>query len=516
MEAAPGQSQGAVARARGVRRDRPLRDGREARRDGAAQPRRRAEPRADRRRGDARQRAEGQGAADPAARARRAARFDPRQGRARRGHLRSRVLDRRSRPAHPTTPIGSTTRRASACSCARRASCASKRRTIRGSRSCSSASSSKDIDEPSRELHVRDAARRRQPLGRARDAPDAPRRARAPITRSTIEALRMFALEWVQRFKDKDRGAKFFDAALKATRVERRLADELGRRGVHAAAPGPRRQGRVDHAARPRRGGASIGCRTAKTSCSSRSRPATSRSTRSTTSRARRSSSRSPRRSSRRTRTCRTSSQLVGADEMPMARGLDAGDAGGAGRRPADERRSRGSAEKAAGARRAAAEAKRGCRQGRRKARGEGRGRREAAAEQARDRPSRSRPPPKAAADKAPRRLRRPPQARQRPQRRLRRRSPCPADLDGAMATAKTRRRRHRQGRRCVEGSHREVPDGAGAAARARARAAQGAVVGAARRRAEGRRGEGGADAGADKAAVLRRARRDVRQAQQR
>ena len=31
-----------------------------------------------------------------------------------------------------------------------------------------------------------------------------------------IEALRMFALEWVQRFKDKDRGAKFFDAALRA------------------------------------------------------------------------------------------------------------------------------------------------------------------------------------------------------------------------------------------------------------------------------------------------------------
>src|SRR6185312_13024141 len=29
--------------------------------------------------------------------------------------------------------------------------------------------------------------------------------------------LRMFALEWLQRFKDKDRGAKFFDAALKQT-----------------------------------------------------------------------------------------------------------------------------------------------------------------------------------------------------------------------------------------------------------------------------------------------------------
>jgi len=31
-----------------------------------------------------------------------------------------------------------------------------------------------------------------------------------------VEVLRMFALEWVQRFKDKDRGAKFFDAALRA------------------------------------------------------------------------------------------------------------------------------------------------------------------------------------------------------------------------------------------------------------------------------------------------------------
>ena len=32
-----------------------------------------------------------------------------------------------------------------------------------------------------------------------------------------IEALRMFGLEWVQRFKDRDRGARFFDAALRAT-----------------------------------------------------------------------------------------------------------------------------------------------------------------------------------------------------------------------------------------------------------------------------------------------------------
>ncbi|MDQ3340002.1 MAG: tetratricopeptide repeat protein [Myxococcota bacterium] len=32
-----------------------------------------------------------------------------------------------------------------------------------------------------------------------------------------VEALRTFGLEWVQRFKDRDRGAKFFDAAMKAT-----------------------------------------------------------------------------------------------------------------------------------------------------------------------------------------------------------------------------------------------------------------------------------------------------------
>ena len=32
-----------------------------------------------------------------------------------------------------------------------------------------------------------------------------------------IEVLRMFALEWVQRFKDRDRGAKFFESALQAT-----------------------------------------------------------------------------------------------------------------------------------------------------------------------------------------------------------------------------------------------------------------------------------------------------------
>ncbi len=40
---------------------------------------------------------------------------------------------------------------------------------------------------------------------------------RAPDHDRRVEALRTFGLEWVQRFKDRDRGARFFDAALKAT-----------------------------------------------------------------------------------------------------------------------------------------------------------------------------------------------------------------------------------------------------------------------------------------------------------
>jgi tetratricopeptide (TPR) repeat protein len=40
---------------------------------------------------------------------------------------------------------------------------------------------------------------------------------RAPDHTRKIEALRTFGLEWVQRFKDRDRGAKFFDAAIRAT-----------------------------------------------------------------------------------------------------------------------------------------------------------------------------------------------------------------------------------------------------------------------------------------------------------
>jgi tetratricopeptide (TPR) repeat protein len=40
---------------------------------------------------------------------------------------------------------------------------------------------------------------------------------RAPDHGKKVEALRTFGLEWVQRFKDRDRGATFFDAALRAT-----------------------------------------------------------------------------------------------------------------------------------------------------------------------------------------------------------------------------------------------------------------------------------------------------------
>ena len=43
------------------------------------------------------------------------------------------------------------------------------------------------------------------------------RAARAPDHGKKVEALRTFGLEWVQRFKDRDRGAAFFDAALRAT-----------------------------------------------------------------------------------------------------------------------------------------------------------------------------------------------------------------------------------------------------------------------------------------------------------
>ena len=73
----------------------------------------------------------------------------------------------------------------------------------------------KDLDEPSANFiyetvlatHTRWEELERHQLRRAERASDHGQK---------VEALRMFALEWVQRFKDKDRGAKFFDAALRA------------------------------------------------------------------------------------------------------------------------------------------------------------------------------------------------------------------------------------------------------------------------------------------------------------
>nr|HEX4312425.1 tetratricopeptide repeat protein [Kofleriaceae bacterium] len=71
----------------------------------------------------------------------------------------------------------------------------------------------KDIDEPSANFiyeTVLATALRWDEL----EAHHNHRADRAPDHSSKVAALRTFALEWVQRFKDRDRGAKFFDAAL--------------------------------------------------------------------------------------------------------------------------------------------------------------------------------------------------------------------------------------------------------------------------------------------------------------
>ena len=94
-----------------------------------------------------------------------------------------------------------------------------------------------------------------------------------------IETLRTFGLEWVQRFKDKDRGAKFF-ARRSRRPLEWRDADEVDHRGVHAAASGPRRSRRVDAVDRARRRGARKDSGRRRSACTSRSRRVTSRSTR--------------------------------------------------------------------------------------------------------------------------------------------------------------------------------------------------------------------------------------------
>ena len=402
------------------------------------------EPRADRRRGDARQRPEGQGAADPAARARSAARLDSRQGRARR---RSRYdpefwADEVDRLSDDADRFDERDVR-SACWCAPRASCASRRRTIRGSRSCSSASSPRTSTSRRANFMYETLLADGAALGRARGAPRAPRRARARSRAAGRGAAHVRARVGAAVQGQAIAARSSSTPRCTATASERRVADALDRRGVLAAPPGPRRARRVGAAARPRRRACSTGCRPARTSCSSRSRPATSRSTRSTTSSARRSSSRSPRRSSRRTR---TSQDFVAGRRHRR----DADRARARCRRCRRSRRRRRDAPTAVepiGGRRRAAPAR--CR--RRDARGRAARRspptaaagcRRAGGRGRRRRPQprgRSRPPP------TPRRL--PPQAA--PQRRARaapqpppRCRAVPADLDAAMEKAQGRRGR--------------------------------------------------------------------------
>ncbi len=74
----------------------------------------------------------------------------------------------------------------------------------------------RDIDEPSANFIYETLLSNAQRW----DELEAHHRRRADVAGDhgkRIEALRIFGLEWVQRFKDRDRGAKFFDAAIKAT-----------------------------------------------------------------------------------------------------------------------------------------------------------------------------------------------------------------------------------------------------------------------------------------------------------
>src|SRR5262245_5318449 len=74
----------------------------------------------------------------------------------------------------------------------------------------------KDIEEPSTNFRFETLLA----AGNRWDELEAHHRSRAERAsdhRKKVEALRMFGLEWVQRFKDRDRGARFFDAALRAT-----------------------------------------------------------------------------------------------------------------------------------------------------------------------------------------------------------------------------------------------------------------------------------------------------------
>jgi tetratricopeptide (TPR) repeat protein len=74
----------------------------------------------------------------------------------------------------------------------------------------------KDIDEPSANFIYETLLAQAQRWDEL-EAHHRRRADRAPDHGMKVAALRTFALEWVQRFKDRARGARFFDAALKAT-----------------------------------------------------------------------------------------------------------------------------------------------------------------------------------------------------------------------------------------------------------------------------------------------------------
>ena len=74
----------------------------------------------------------------------------------------------------------------------------------------------KDIDEPTANFIFETVLSNAQRWDEI-EAHHKRRAERAPDHGKKVEALRTFALEWVQRFKDRDRGARFFDAAFKAT-----------------------------------------------------------------------------------------------------------------------------------------------------------------------------------------------------------------------------------------------------------------------------------------------------------
>ena len=177
------------------------------------------------------------------------------QGRARRARRTTPSSGPTKSTVYPTTPIGSTTRRRV-------------RMLLRAARIVRIEAPedprleellkrifAKDIDEPSANFIYETLLATANALGRARGAPRAPRGARAATTQRSVEALRMFALEWVQRFKDRDRGAKFFDAAIKATASNGAspmksvvaaftlLSQVQGERGEWSAAARPRRVG---------------------------------------------------------------------------------------------------------------------------------------------------------------------------------------------------------------------------------------------------------------------------------